>query len=266
MYLHVNGSDYYLRMQGDGPPLLLLHGFTGSTRSWGRFADILAAHYRLILVDLIGHGATAAPAEVARYTMPAVVYDLHALCDCLGLAQTAVLGYSMGGRTALHFAAAEPARVSRLLLIGATAGLADPAERAARVHSDEALAARIESDGLAAFVDSWAAQPIFATQTQTLSPAELAAQRRQRLSGSAIGYANSLRGMGSGAQPSLWGRLSTLTMPVTLVAGEHDRKFCTIADNLAAELPDVRVRQIADAGHAAQLERPQSTAAALLAP
>jgi 2-succinyl-6-hydroxy-2,4-cyclohexadiene-1-carboxylate synthase len=141
------------------------------------------------------------------------------------------------------------------LLVGASAGIEDPRARAARIRDDQRLAARIEREGIASFVDSWMSLPLFATQRR-LGEEWLAAARAERLSNSARGLALSLRGMGAGAQPPLHRHLGDLDVPICLVTGERDAKFHGIAVDLAGRLPNARVEVIRDAGHAAHLERP----------
>ena len=113
----------------------------------------------------------------------------------LSLARMHVVGYSMGGRVALSLAVAHPDRVASLLLVGASPGLAEAEERAARIKADEALARQIEQDGLERFVDYWMALPLFASQS-VLGEDALARARTQRLRSDPAGLANSLRGMG----------------------------------------------------------------------
>jgi 2-succinyl-6-hydroxy-2,4-cyclohexadiene-1-carboxylate synthase len=177
---HLNGLDYYVEVTGSGPPLVLLHGFTGSAASWARHIDVYASEFTCITVDLPGHGETIAPADPARYAMERVVEDLALLCARLGFARAAWLGYSMGGRLALGVGVLAPAVVSALVLEGAAPGLSDAAERAARVASDGALAARLEREGIVPFIDFWERLPLFATQ-ERLSDELRAGLRHQRL-------------------------------------------------------------------------------------
>ena len=170
-----------------------------------------------------------------------------------------LVGYSMGGRIALYAALALPAIVERLVLIGASPGLADAAERERRRRDDEALADRIEAIGVTAFAEEWGAQPLFAGQ----DPRVAAAAHADRLRNTPDGLAAALRGLGTGVMTPLWGRLGELAMPVTLVAGERDAKFREIAERMAAALPAARLEVVPGAGHAVQLERPQAVAAAI---
>ncbi|HMQ30483.1 MAG TPA: 2-succinyl-6-hydroxy-2,4-cyclohexadiene-1-carboxylate synthase [Chloroflexaceae bacterium] len=259
MQLEIDDITLSYERAGEGPPLLLLHGFTGSADEWAELIPRLAPLRDVVAVDLIGHGRSSAPPDPARYTMDACVLDLLALLDALGLGRADVLGYSMGGRVALHLAAAAPARVGRLILESASPGIADPAERAERAASDDALADRIEREGLDWFVDHWAAIPLFASQA-ALPAEERAALRERRLRGGARGYANSLRGMGVGRQASLWERLPALAMPTLLISGELDVKYLKLNGELAALLPGAQHAIVRGAGHTVHLEQREAFA------
>ncbi len=235
--------------------ILLLHGFTGDGDAWRKHAPVLARHATVVAVDLIGHGRSDAPSDPARYDMARCVADLLVVLDHLGLSRVAVLGYSMGARVALHLAAAASDRVSALILESGSPGLAAEEERRARRDSDEALAVRIERDGVERFVDYWEALPLFATQRR-LPAAVRIVQRRQRLCNSAVGLANSLHGMGTGVQASLWGRLVEMQAPTLLIVGALDDKFGAIGAAMAAALPHARLAVVPDAGHTVHLEQP----------
>ncbi|MFQ3663798.1 MAG: 2-succinyl-6-hydroxy-2,4-cyclohexadiene-1-carboxylate synthase [Chloroflexaceae bacterium] len=234
---------------GHGPPLLLLHGFTGSAEEWAGLIPALAPLRQVIAVDLPGHGRAPAPTDLSCYTMEHTVAGLLALLDHLNHAVCDVLGYSMGGRVALHLAVAAPTRVGSLILESASPGIEDAAERAARAAADDALAARIEQEGLEWFVDHWASLPLFASQAR-LPAATRAALRERRLRGSAAGYAASLRGMGAGRQRSLWAELPALRIPALIISGELDEKYVAIGARVAAAMPLARQAIVPGAGHA----------------
>lgn len=252
----LNGLSYHVELCGDGPPLLMLHGFTGSAACWHPFLPEFGRRCRVIAVDLPGHGRTDAPRDAARYRTEAVVDDLCRLLDELSVDKAAVLGYSMGGRLALSLAMLRPERVAALMLESSSPGLTDAAERAARVRQDEALAARIEREGIEAFVDHWENLPLFAP-VKRLPDHVQARLRAGRLANRPHGLAGSLRGMGTGVQPSWWPHLAELDAPVQLIAGELDGKFCGIAEKMQAALPDSRLAVVPDAGHLVHVEKPE---------
>lgn len=242
---------------GRGMPLLALHGFTGGAGTWSGLAPAVEV-VRLVAVDLPGHGRSPLPPPPPQ-ALPATVQALEALLDRLELPRVAVLGYSLGGRLALHLALDAPERVAALVLESATAGIEEPAERARRAEEDEALAAELEREGLERFVARWEAQPLFATQA-ALPGNTLAGQRRLRLGHDPVGLAAALRGLGQGACPPVWDRLGEVTMPTLVVAGTLDPKYAAIARRLADGLPQSRLAVLDGAGHATHLERPKAFA------
>src|SRR5262249_24844664 len=155
------------------------------------------------------------------------VEDLVALLDALHVARADVLGYSMGGRVALQFAVAAPDRVRALIVESGSPRLAGAGERAARGASENALADRVDRDGLEAFINYWEKVPLFARQANL--PADVwARQRAHRLQSNPVGLANSLRGMGTGQQTQLWDRLPALMMPTLLIVGDLDTRYCQV--------------------------------------
>ncbi len=243
--------------------LALLHGFTQNSRCWGPFVEALQAEpglsgIEIVAVDAAGHGLSD-PAHddvdlwvAGDLTMQAVGPAIY-------------LGYSMGGRTLLHAALGQLRQtgpiqdsiqdsIQGMILLGSTAGIEQKIERAKRREADEALAARLESDGLETFLDDWLANPLFAGL-----PEETAA-RSERLTNRADGLAASLRYRGTGAQESLWDRLDEITCPTLVVAGKTDTKFAAIGRRLQSAIAVETDLALPDGGHAIHLESPQAVA------
>jgi 2-succinyl-6-hydroxy-2,4-cyclohexadiene-1-carboxylate synthase len=227
------------------PTLVLLHGFTHTGASWNRVVAALGESYRPLAPDIRGH---ASAAELTPVSLKAVIDDL----DALAPARFDLVGYSMGGRIALHAALALPDRLERLILLGASPGLAEADQRAARRLADERLAEEIEGASIEAFAERWAQTPVLAGL-----PADLAAEvHADRLRSTPAGLARALRGLGTGVLPSLWDRLGEFALPVTLIVGQRDEKFRAIAERMAAALPQATIEVVAGAGHAVHLESP----------
>ncbi|MFC7686738.1 2-succinyl-6-hydroxy-2,4-cyclohexadiene-1-carboxylate synthase [Ureibacillus sp. GCM10028918] len=238
--------------------IIMLHGFTGSVATWDKVA-VSITDYRIIAIDLIGHGQTDSPHDVAAYTMEEQVLQLDEVFQQLNLHRVILLGYSMGGRVALSYAKTFPNRVSQLILESASPGLKFEEERTIRRSSDESLANQIQINGIESFVNKWENIPLFDTQKKLPSDVQLAV-REERLSQSEVGLANSLRGMGTGAQNSLWSNLGEINIPVTLITGELDKKFCIIAEEMQALLQKARHVIVNDVGHAIHVENPEQFA------
>ena len=258
--MQLNGLNFHVEIAGQGPPLLLLHGFTGSVRTWDHLLTDFTNSWRVIAVDLIGHGLSASPPDARRYTLDWATRDLTRLLDELELDAVTVLGYSMGGRVALRLALTIPERLGALILESASPGIADSVERHRRVAADNALAERIESDGIAAFVAEWERQPLL-----KLAPhvTEDVRQRQHdlRVKNSPVGLANSLRGMGAGQQVPLWDQLGVLRdVPVQLIAGGLDARYTAIGERMHALLPSSELHVVSQAGHTAHLDQPTAFA------
>jgi 2-succinyl-6-hydroxy-2,4-cyclohexadiene-1-carboxylate synthase len=234
------------------PAVVLLHGFTHTGASWDPLVSALGERYRALAVDIRGHGAASARVPV---TLGGVLDDLGSLAP----ERFTLVGYSMGGRIALHAALAMPLRLERLVLIGASPGIADPTEREARLEDDERLAREIESMSIEAFAQRWAQTPVLSGQP----PDVLAAAHADRLRNRPAGLARALRGLGNAALPSLWERLGEIRIPVALVVGERDEKFRAIAEQMAAGLPAAEVIVVPGAGHAVHLEAPATVASVI---
>lgn len=221
--------------------MVFVPGFSQTAASWSGVLAHLPLRATTTVVDVpSGHSFTDTADQLAT----------EAGAGCW-------IGYSMGGRLALAVALRHPEVVSALVLVSATAGIADDDERAARRTADEARATEVETVGTAAFLETWLAQPMFASvppnapglaDRRTLSPARLAHQ---------------LRELGTGAMPNYWDALAQLTMPVMIVTGTHDEKFDAIGDKLAARLPNATRARI-ECGHAVPLEAPAALATALM--
>ena len=229
--------------------LVLAHGFTQTARSWATIKRLLAEHQfdSVTAFDMPGHGSNTERLDLWASATKLVQQGGPAT----------YVGYSMGGRVALHAALSHPASVQRLILIGATAGIEDNSERAQRRATDNALAQRIAKIGLERFLDEWLALPLFAGLTAETD------QRADRLRNTPAGLADSLRLTGSGTQQPLWDRLEEIAVPVLLLAGERDLKFESIGMRMQSLLPNASFMTIADAGHSVHLEQPEETVNAI---
>lgn len=255
MKLDVNGVSYHVEIinADKKETIVFLHGFTGSTKSWHPVIEEWD-DFKIVLIDLIGHGETECPETVECYTMERQLNDLDALFDQLKLNGLTLVGYSMGGRTALAYTSCFPERIKALVLESASPGLKSEEERQERRMRDEGLAERIVAGGIINFVDRWENIPLFNTQKSLPEPVRQAV-REERLAQNPRGLANSLQGMGTGAQDSYWERLDNLDMPVLLVTGQVDRKFDAIAGEMAGIIPDA-VHKTIEGGHAIHVEKP----------
>jgi 2-succinyl-6-hydroxy-2,4-cyclohexadiene-1-carboxylate synthase len=251
--------SYHYTEIGNGETIVLFHGFTGSSQSWQQFTYELAPSYRVVVIDLAGHGKTQVT-ENKDYSLVSNIGTVSDILRDLQIADATILGYSMGGRFALSFAINRPKLVKSLILESASPGLKTEAERQARRKADNELADKIEKNGMEWFVDYWEKLPLWDSQT----PEQKAYLREQRLKNDPVGLANSLRGMGTGVMSSLWDELSTLKMPVKLIVGELDSKYVEINREMAELIPNADLSIVTGAGHTVHLEKPDEYAELVL--
>ena len=255
--IQANGAEFNVEISGDGPPVLALHGWADSAATWHSLTQAIGAEFSVYAVDLLGHGASSRPPDPERYAMEHLVDDMRVVLDELGHSAVHVLGHSMGARVGLGLALAAPERCRAVLLESAAPGGADDAERSQLAASDEAMAKRLGSDGMEAFVDYL--QSLTPPAVVTAFPKEERdALRDRRLANDPAALAASLRGAGEGAQPPLLAALPSLAMPALFLVGELDTRHCEAALEMAAAVPVGRVTMASEAGHTVHLERPEA--------
>jgi 2-succinyl-6-hydroxy-2,4-cyclohexadiene-1-carboxylate synthase len=243
---------------------VFLHGFTGSPRNFQSLIAACPLGDRTYAPALLGHDPEAPPASAAELPasgrFEAEVDRLAAEIEQRGLAPVHVIGYSLGARLALGLSVRHPTLIARATLVGVHPGLRTEDERQQRRASDAQWCQLLERDGLAAFVDAWEKQPLFASQ-ERLPAAAREAQRRERLRHSQAGLRLSLLCTGLAEMPSYWPALRTIGVPIDLVTGELDTKFTALARAAQAELPAGALLEVPGAGHNVLLERPSAIAA-----
>ena len=227
--------------------VVLVPGFMQGPSSWEPVLEHIARRYRAHAIEHRMHDFEGRLAEI----------------EAVARRGAALVGYSLGGRLALHAglrAADDPGRFGALVILGATPGIEDPEERTRRREADEELATWIELSSIEEVVSRWERIPALAGQSSAL----LAAQRADRLSHDPARLAELLRSAGQGALEPAWHRLETLETPLLALAGERDQRYAAAAERMAALARDGRAAEIPGAGHAAHLERPEIFSAALL--
>ena len=241
---------------GEGAPVMLVHGFGGSSKAWGEAALAgIARSHRTLAVDLHGHGASGDPVGPDRLGLEAVLDDLERVLDAAGVDSCPWVGYSMGGRLTLAAALLRPERLERMVLESASPGLVGDHERRVRRDLDEKLARRIVEEGMDSWVEAWEGSPLFASR-DSLAPAvreAFLALRRANRPGSLAAW---LRALGVGTQPSFWGRLREVRAPALLVTGAEDSKYSELARRMVLQIPGARHAVVPGSGHTVHLEAP----------
>ncbi|HMP02068.1 MAG TPA: alpha/beta fold hydrolase [Gemmatales bacterium] len=245
--------------QGNGPVLLLVHGFPLDHTLWSEQMESFAAHHRVIAPDLRGFGQSPLPEPVPeRFDMAAYAADLAELLHQLGVAEPISLaGLSMGGYVAFAFWKLYPQRVGRLLLIHTRAGSDPPATVASRQQQ-----AQIALDqGVEPIVEGMLPKlchPDTATHRPDLENTLRTMMRRS----TAAGIAAALRGMA--ARPDMTAELARIQVPTLVVAGDGDALIKEEQTRAMAEaIPGSRYIVIGHAGHLAPLEQPAAFTAAV---
>ncbi len=237
-----------------GQPLVFLHGWLGSGEDWMPISRKLRDDHSLLLIDLPGHGASGSPADGydLKQVATAVVVTIRAQTN----ARPTLIGYSLGGRVALHCVLDHPDAFAALVLEGANPGLRSAAERDQRRRLDNQRAQRLVDIGLGAFLREWYQSELFASLAA--DPERLERLVKARARGNAAALADALRNLSVGRQQPLWDRLDEIALPVLLVAGELDQKFVAISRELETGLPRAELAIVGSAGHNTHLEQPQA--------
>jgi 2-succinyl-6-hydroxy-2,4-cyclohexadiene-1-carboxylate synthase len=226
---------------GDGSrKICFVHGFTQTGNSWRNIAASLGDSTSTC-IDAPDHGESQGTSLTLQESGDAIAQVATGMV---------LIGYSMGARMALHAALQHPHSMTGLVLVSGTPGIEDASERAARVKSDEELATHIESVGTSVFIEEWIRQPLFALSE--FGDDEI----RDRCRNTAASLASSLRMCGTGQQDPLWSLLHEIDIPVLLVAGSRDEKFCVIANRMHQLMPHSTLCILDNAGHNAHLDQP----------
>lgn len=257
MILPVNDIRYSVILHQDDPTLpylLMLHGFMGSSRVFDHLIPQLKDFCNPVTPDLPGHGETESPESIERYSTSCLVKDLNDIISKLRKGPLYLHGYSMGGRLALQYATLHAENLAGLILESANPGIQEADERAERMQKDEKRASAIESD-FKKFLEEWERLPLFANGID-LPDEGLETYRKVQHGQDPGAMASCLRQFGTGVMPPAWDRLDGLTLPVLLLAGELDDKYCTICRDMNKLIPDSGFQVIGNAGHRVHLENP----------
>ncbi len=237
---------------GDGFPLVLVHGFTGSSLDWSNVVEPLAADHQVVTFDHRGHGESPNTGNASTYTFDQLVADMTVLLDDLGLEQFDLLGHSMGGIVSMRYALAHPERVRSLVLMDTAAGTA--------VDNADMMRAGIElvrSQGTAALYDllqgflgddgiADAQRIAMKTKLGQMDPVAFT-----ELGEELITY------------PSILEQLAGLEIPTTVIVGVNDHGLRAAADDLATTIPGAELVVIPDAAHSPQEENRDAWLAAV---
>lgn len=243
---------YSFKGSRDNPPILLLHGFMGSSDDFKNAMALLADQFYCIAVDLPGHGKTKVLGGDECYTMPNTAQALIYLLDKLKIKKCFLVGYSMGGRLALYLTLHFPERFEKVVLESASPGLKTTQEQLSRIEYDSKLARELEESDFYAFLVAWYNQAIFKNLKQHPNFENLI---KSRVGNNPLELAKSLRYMGTGSQLSLWQKIEYNEIPLLLLVGEKDDKFKAINAEMACICNVAYIKIIKDCDHNIHFEK-----------
>jgi pimeloyl-ACP methyl ester carboxylesterase len=239
-----DGVNIYYETHGEGPVILLTHGYSATAQMWAGQIAPLSKHYKLVLWDMRGHGQSDYPDDQAQYSEEATVADMAALLDQVGAKTAIVGGLSLGGYMSLAFNATHPERVRALLIIDTGPGFKKDEAREGWNQNARRTADRYEKDGLG---------PLGSAS------AERATARHR----DATGLARAGRGMLTQKTARVIESLPDIKVPSLVVVGEKDTPFLAASDYMAAKIPGAQKAVIPNAGHAANIDNPAAFNAAI---
>jgi pimeloyl-ACP methyl ester carboxylesterase len=240
-----DGIAIHYETHGDGPTLLLTHGYSSTSQMWRAQIEPLAAHHKLVLWDMRGHGQSDYPDDPAAYSETATVGDMAAILDAVGAERAIVGGLSLGGYMSLAFYRAYPERVRALLIIDTGPGFKKDDARDAWNARARATAERFDREGL-----------------EVLKSAS--AERSGVTHRNARGLAHAARGMLAQRDARVIELLPQIKVPSLVIVGADDTPFLAASDYMAAKIPGARKVVVPSAGHAVNIDQPAAFIEAVL--
>lgn len=240
-----NGVKIHYEVYGDGPALILTHGYSSTSAMWEGQIEALSKHHKLVLWDMRGHGKSDYPADPNAYSEALTIGDIAALLDQIGTRRAIVGGLSLGGYMSLAFYRTHPERVAALLIIDTGPGFKKDEARAAWNKRAHETAERFERDGLSVL--------------KSLSRERSSVTHRD-----ATGLALAARGMLTQRDASVMEVLPEIAVPSLIVVGADDTPFLAASDYMAAKIPGAKKVVIPSAGHAVNIDQPQAFIDAVL--
>ena len=253
--VQVNGVELAYDECGEGPPFVLVHGYSGSGRDWAGVADQLARGRRVVMLHQRGHGLSTNTGDSATYVFDQLVDDLSAFVDALGLGTFDLLGHSMGGLVAMRYAIGHPDRVRSLIPMDTGASPTPGADAWMQPILDV-----VAAGGMPAYYEA-AKDVVFPGEPTEETAAALAAFKWSVDSmdpAAFLAFGKEL----TTYKPFL-DQLAALSMPATVIVGENDVSLRGAADDLVDAIPNAVLEVIPGAAHSPQLENPAGWLAAV---
>ncbi|MEO5900563.1 MAG: alpha/beta fold hydrolase [Ilumatobacteraceae bacterium] len=231
-----DGVGIHYEVAGDGPALILTHGYSSTGEMWAGQIAPLAEHFRVITWDMRGHGRSGYPDDPADYSPELSIADMVALLDAVGVERAIIAGHSLGGYLSLSFNLAHPERVAGLVLIDTGPGYRKSATRDGWNRMAENYAKSFEERGLAALGTS----------------AEVDASIHR----DASGLIRTARGVLAQRDAAVIESLPGITVPTLVIVGDEDTPFLDGSKYMAAKIPGAQLAIVEHAGHAPNIAQP----------
>jgi pimeloyl-ACP methyl ester carboxylesterase len=240
-----DGVKIHYEVAGEGPALILTHGYSSTAEMWDGQIAPLAKDFKVITWDMRGHGQSDYPDDLAAYSEAATVADMAALLGAVGAKDAVVGGLSLGGYMSLAFHRAHPERTRALLIVDTGPGYKNDQAREAWNEGAIRRAERFEAEG-------------FGDLSKASAEVRLARHR------DASGLARAARGMLTQRDARVIESLPAIAVPAVVIVGANDTPFLAASDYMAAKIPGAKKVVIPDAGHSANIDQPEAFNAAVL--
>jgi len=237
--LNRDGVNLYYEVHGEGPVVLLTHGYSATSQMWKGQIGALEDHYTVVTWDMRGHGQSDYPEDQGAYSEEATVADMAALLDEVGADKAVIGGLSLGGYMSLAFHLKHPDRTKALLIIDTGPGYKKDEPRDGWNANALKTAERYEKDGLGLLASG-------------------SAERATATHRDATGLARAARGMLTQRDARVISSLPEIAVPSIVIVGANDTPFIAASDYMAAKIPGAQKAVIPDAGHAANIDQPQA--------
>ncbi|MFA7288761.1 MAG: 2-succinyl-6-hydroxy-2,4-cyclohexadiene-1-carboxylate synthase [Melioribacteraceae bacterium] len=235
-------------------PIIFFHGFGGDASDWKFIFSSLPTGFQAIAIDLVGYGKSDSPAESCYYSAESITNQIREIIRSLKIVKPILCGYSMGGRVALGYTTKYPKDISGLILESSSPGITEEVEREIRALADSRLSEKIETIGIQKFFNEWYEQPLF--HSLKSNPMLFEKTLKNKTKQNITGLKNSLKYFSPGLMPSYWNELNNISVPLLLISGSLDQKYCEINKRINSVLEASDWEIINGAGHNTHLEKP----------
>ena len=234
--LNRDGVGIHYEVHGNGPAILLSHGYSATCRMWDGQIAAFKDRYKVIVWDMRGHGQSDYPTDPAAYSEALTVGDMAAILDACGESAAIIGGLSLGGYMTLAFHLRHPERCRALMLFDTGPGFKKSEAREAWNLRAHARGDDLDARGLAA-----------------LGTSDEVRMSQHR---SASGLAGAARGMLAQENDDVIQSLEKIAVPALVLVGANDTNFLAATDYMAKKISGARKAVIPDSGHAANLHQP----------